>query len=71
MTVNDIPQLYRLPEVIRLTGLSKTSIYRLEGEGKFPTRFQLTESTVGWRADEIETWINDRPRVLTMTPKEA
>ncbi|MCH6585264.1 MAG: AlpA family phage regulatory protein, partial [Proteobacteria bacterium] len=48
-------QLYRLPDVIRLTGLSKTSIYRLAREGKFPTPVRITESKSAWRPDEIQT----------------
>ena len=57
-------RLYRLPDVIKVTGLSKTSIYRLEREGRFPARVRVTNSKTAWRSDEIQTWINDRPRVV-------
>ena len=46
-----------------LTGLSRVSIWRLENEGKFPARVQLTGSRVGWYGWEIKAWIASRPRV--------
>lgn len=53
--------ILRLPEVIRLTGLSRSSIYRLESLGQFPSRVKLSESASGWRSEEVQEWINTRP----------
>jgi prophage regulatory protein len=50
-------RLLRLPEVIRLTGYSRDSIYRLAREGKFPQRIELSERASRWREDEIAKWI--------------
>ena len=44
----------RKPEVQKRTGLSDTTIWRLEKAGKFPTRVQLTEHIVGWDEGEID-----------------
>lgn len=53
-------QVLRQPEVTRITGLSRSTIYRLMPVGKFPKGFKLGERAVGWRAETIETWIAER-----------
>jgi len=53
--------ILRLPEVMRLTGLSRSSIYRLEALGKFPARLKLSESCSGWKAEQVQAWIDSRP----------
>lgn len=50
-------RIIRKPEVIRRTGLSDTSIWRRERDGKFPRRLPLGGGSVGWLESEIETWI--------------
>ena len=50
--------IIRRPAVLDRTGLSYTTIWRLEGAGKFPARVRLTDSgRVGWFAAEIDEWI--------------
>jgi prophage regulatory protein len=53
----------RLPEVLHLTGLSKTRLYVLLDAGAFPASASLHGRAVAWRSDEIETWMTSRPRV--------
>lgn len=53
-------RLLRLPEVTRLTGYSRDSVYRLAREGKFPRRIALSERASRWREDEILAWIEAR-----------
>lgn len=55
--------LIRLPRVMALTGLSRTSIHRLEANGRFPRRRRIGQRAVAWDADEIEHWIGARERV--------
>jgi len=50
----------RLPEVVRLTGISRSTIYELMEKGAFPRNFALGCRAVGWGADEIATWIEQR-----------
>ena len=50
-------RIMRLSEVKALTGLSKTTIYRFEKEGRFPSRVSLGERSVGWFEDEIENFL--------------
>jgi len=37
-------------------------IARLEKAGLFPKRIQLGACRVAWFADEVEAWIEERPR---------
>jgi len=54
----------KLPAVQAKTQLSRSSIYRLESEGKFPQRIQLGAGhSVGWLEHEIDEWLTSRPRV--------
>lgn len=55
------PALMRAPDVTRITGLSRTSIYRMECAGRFPQRVQLSSNSVAWRKADVVAWINSRP----------
>ncbi|MBU8870738.1 MAG: AlpA family transcriptional regulator [Gemmatimonadales bacterium] len=46
----------RKPEVRRITGWSNSTIARKEKAGLFPKRYQLGDSTVAWRNDEVAEW---------------
>lgn len=53
-------QLLRLPEVRRAVGLSRSTIYDLEGRGLFPKRVALSERAVAWKASEVQQFIEQR-----------
>ena len=50
-------QLLGLKEVVRLTGLSKNTIRRLELKKKFPGRRKLSVRRIGWTEEDINDWI--------------
>ena len=54
------PALLRLPAVINMTGLSRSTIYRLIGAGQFPPCIKLTERSSAWCTNEIDSWIEAR-----------
>jgi len=58
------PSVVILPtnEVLNITGLSRTTLWRLERTGKFPQRLRLSMNRVGWRKEEVDEWIATRPR---------
>jgi prophage regulatory protein len=58
-------KILRTPEVLSLTGLSRATIWRKEREGTFPARIKLGENSVGYKSDEIFSWIESRPRSIT------
>ena len=50
-------EFWRLPQVISITGLGKTTIYRRMGAGLFPHGRRYSGSTrVFWLASEIRAW---------------
>lgn len=56
-------EVVRSKDLRQLTGLSRSSIWRLERDGDFPARVRLTRSGVGWRRTDIEAWLATRPQV--------
>jgi prophage regulatory protein len=52
-------RLIRLKEVMRLTALSRSTIYSRMNEGQFPKPVSLGERAVAWVECEIEDWIED------------
>lgn len=61
MTTNEIIRPRNLPQ---LTGLSRTTCWRLERAGDFPKRLRLSAGAVGYRRNEIEKWLADRQAVV-------
>lgn len=55
-------RILRRPDVLKITGLSASTLERMERQGKFPQRVRLSRSTVGWREDEIIEWVDSRDR---------
>jgi prophage regulatory protein len=53
----------RLPEVLRVTGLSRVTIWRLEREGGFPKKVYLTGRTIAWRESTVRQWLESRSNV--------
>ena len=45
--------IWRLPEVLRQTGLSRSTIYEMIGRGDFPQQIQLGRRAVGWMAKDV------------------
>ena len=56
-------QFIRLPQVIELTGLAKSSIYRLIDEGDFPKQIPLGARSVGWVKSHVEDWCLGKVKV--------
>lgn len=54
-------RLLRQAEVQDRTGLGRTTIWRLEKDGRFPARRRLVGSTCAWVESEITEWIHSRP----------
>lgn len=55
----------RLPQVMNLTSLSRSSIYRLEANKQFPSRIRLTERATAWRSEDIREWMDSRDKVTS------
>lgn len=53
-------KIIRLAEVMGVTGLSRSTIYRFMAKGGFPKRVTLGERSVGWIEAEVSEWIASR-----------
>lgn len=47
--------------VVQITGLGKSTIYRLIASKQFPSPVRLTSHAVAWRSSDIEAWSETRP----------
>jgi len=52
----------RKPDIPAVTGISLETVKRLEREGRFPRRRQLSDGSVGWLMAEIEAWAAALPK---------
>ena len=55
-----LPRLERLPTVLRRTGLSRSTVYRLVAEKGFPAPVQLGARSVAWKVSDVSDWIDSR-----------
>jgi prophage regulatory protein len=56
-------RLLRRAEVVKMTGLGRSSIYRLMAAGSFPRPVRLSQRSVAWRSTDLSKWINSRQAV--------
>ena len=50
----------RRPQVERLTGLSRSTIYAMIADGSFPKQVKIGLRAVAWREADIVTWMNNK-----------
>jgi len=50
----------RLPAVCRMTGLRRSTIYRMQASGQFPRRVKIGARAVGWIEVEVQAWLANR-----------
>ncbi|AWR47411.1 TPA: AlpA family transcriptional regulator [Pseudomonas aeruginosa] len=53
-------RIIRLKDVIDSTGIARSTIYKLIGEGEFPKPVPLVGRSVGWVESEVHEWIKAR-----------
>jgi prophage regulatory protein len=52
-----VRRLLRFPDVRRCTGLSRSTIWRLERRGDFPKHRRISANAVAWAENEVLEWI--------------
>lgn len=55
-----VMRIIRLKEVIDLTGLARSSVYRYVAQNSFPKPVSLGDRAVGWVESEVREWISER-----------
>ena len=53
----------RMAAVMRITGLGRSTIYRLMAEDKFPSPVRLAKRAIAWRRTDLDRWSEARPTV--------
>ncbi|APW40547.1 hypothetical protein RD110_07865 [Rhodoferax koreense] len=53
-------RLIRLPEVMEITGLKKSTIYRMLKDGVFPPPGKLGTRFTTWKETAIRAWVDAR-----------
>lgn len=56
-----IPTFVRLPAVLRITGLGRSTIYRMIAKQQFPRPVRVGDRAVAWRQVDLDTWSETRP----------
>lgn len=59
MSFDNRPKLLRRRTVETITGLSKSTLYKLIDEGRFPRPVKIGARAVAWRNTDITNWINN------------
>lgn len=52
-----------LPEVLRRTSLSRSTLYREIGRGRFPKPYSISVGRVAWLKSDIDAWVEARKSV--------
>lgn len=53
-------KLIKLSEVMALTSLGRSTVYKFVAEGKFPKQVSLGPNCVAWVEDEVKDWISSK-----------
>lgn len=63
-----MPTFLRVREVMRITGLARSTLYKMMAERCFPAPCRLGSRAVGWRSDDIAQWNRSRPTTRDFAP---
>lgn len=62
------PAFYRLRDVVRITALSRSTIYRRVAAGRFPAPIHLGGHAAAWPSASLQAWIDDPEGYGTAMP---
>lgn len=53
-------KIYRRPAVQEMVGLSRSTLYAMIAQGRFPAPVKLSSRAVGWRQSDLTAWLEAR-----------
>ncbi|ASL93809.1 DNA-binding protein [Serratia marcescens] len=56
---NENSRLIRLPDVLMITGLKRSTVYQKMKSDKFPKSVSIGERSVAWVESEINGWVSN------------
>ena len=57
-------RIMRIAEVVELLGVSRSTVLRWSHAGRFAPIFRLGPSAIGFRASEVQAWIEERAEAV-------
>jgi len=54
-----LPKILRRKDIENQFGLSRSTIYAMMANGRFPKPVKLGHRAVGWRSDELQSWFEN------------
>ena len=61
-------RVVRIHELVEMTGLSRSTIWRLEKARAFPPRLALSPGRIGYLDDDILVWLRERQAPRSSSP---
>ena len=55
--VQTADRLLRIGDVMEVTGMSRSALYQMVKDGRFPPSLQVGPRAVAWRLSDVESWI--------------
>ena len=55
-----LDQFLRLPEVERLVGLKRSTLYQMAREGRFVKPVRVSPRCTAWPASKVHAWMQER-----------
>lgn len=59
-TTHNFPQFLSGAQVYALTGLSRTTVWRMAARGEFPRPVALSARTRMWVESDVRRWLDER-----------
>jgi prophage regulatory protein len=59
MTLDTVDRILRIGTVLKLTGLSRSTLYRKVQRGTFPKQIKLSMRCAGWRQSSVSAWMRN------------
>jgi prophage regulatory protein len=59
--IGPLPRLLRLSTVLLITGLARSTIYRMIAEHRFPAPVKIGKRAVAWRPEDLRQWSEGLP----------
>ena len=57
-TSDKIDRIARMPEVLALVGVGRTTLYKMVRDGRFPAPLHLSSRIRGWRLSSVEAFLS-------------
>lgn len=58
-----LDRILREREVLDVIGISRSQLWNLLKDGRFPARVRLAGRSMGWRQSDVQAWIASRETV--------